>query len=76
MSVLRNIVFRSMSLVLLVTSIGVTALLLIIGYQAAIWIMDTGRTTGQISMVVLAGMPSLFALGSLPFWLTLQRMHR
>ncbi len=75
MSALRKFIFRSLSVSLLLTSAVVTLVLLIIGYQVAIWIMEQGYTTGQLSMVVLAGTPSLFALGSLPFWLTLRRMH-
>ena len=71
-----GLIFRFVSSTLLATSIGVTVILMIIGYQLALWILENGYSQGQVSMVVLAGMPSLCALLSLPFWLTLRRMNR
>jgi len=68
--------FRLLSSTLLITSIGVTLVLIIVGYQMALWILENGMTQGMTSMVVLAAMPSLCALLSLPFWLTLRRMTR
>ena len=38
-------------------------------------VMEGGHTSGQISMLVLGAFPSLFALLSLPFWLTLRRLQ-
>ena len=76
MSEKPGLIFRLLSSTLLLTSVLVTILLVIIGYQVAIWILESGMTDGQTSMVVLAVTPSLCALLSLPFWLTLQRMNR
>ena len=53
-----------------------TLVLLFVGYEVALMIIAGGYTSGQVSMVVLATTPSLFALLSAPFWLTLQRMRR
>ena len=71
-----GLIFRLLSSTLLLTSILVTVVLVVVGYQLALWILESGDTQGQTSMVVLAGMPSLCALLSLPFWLTLRRMNR
>ncbi|MBC7736874.1 MAG: hypothetical protein H7245_06555 [Candidatus Saccharibacteria bacterium] len=76
MSEKPGLIFRLLSSTLLLTSVLVTILLVIIGYQVAIWILESGMTVGQASMVVLAVTPSVCALLSLPFWLTLQRMNR
>ena len=72
----RGLIFRFLMTTLFATSIGVTVVLIIIGYQVALWILESGQTQGQMSMVTLAGLPSLCALLSLPFWLTLRRMNR
>ena len=71
-----GLIYRLVSSTLLITSIGVTLVLVIVGYELALWILDNGYTTGMTSMVVLAATPSLCALLSLPFWLTLRRMNR
>lgn len=71
-----GLIFRFLSSTLLVTSVLVTLVLVVIGYQLALWILESGETQGQTSMVVLAAMPSVCALLSLPFWLTLRRMNR
>ena len=76
MSEKPGLIFRLLSSTLLLTSVLVTILLIIIGYQVAIWILESGTTDGYAAMVVLAATPSLCALLSLPFWLTLQRMNR
>ncbi|MEI6099049.1 MAG: hypothetical protein WCS20_12285 [Alphaproteobacteria bacterium] len=76
MSEERGLIYRLLSSTLLVTSIGVTLVLSIIGYRLAIWILQHGHVTGHVSMAVLAAGPSILALLSLPFWLTLQRMNR
>jgi TRAP-type C4-dicarboxylate transport system permease small subunit len=73
---MKDLIKRFLSLILTATSIGVTLVLAVLGYEVALMIMGTGHTSGQISMVVLAALPSLFALLSLPFWLTLQRLRR
>ncbi|MBC7477504.1 MAG: hypothetical protein H7317_05330 [Pseudorhodobacter sp.] len=71
-----SLIFRLLTSTLLVTSVLVTLVLVVIGYQLALWILESGQTQGHTSMVVLAAMPSLCALLSLPFWLTLRRMNR
>ena len=76
MSKLRGFFYRLLTSTLLVTSIGVTVVLAIIGYQLSIWVLEYGHVTGHVSMAVLAAGPSLAALLSLPFWLTLQRMNQ
>ena len=72
---MSNLIRRFLVLILVATSIGVTLVLLIVGYQVALAVMEGGHTAGQTSMVVLAAFPSLFALLSLPFWLTLRRLQ-
>lgn len=67
---------RFLSLILTATSIGVTVVLLFVGYEVALMVLADGQTSGQVSMLVLAAFPSLFALLSVPFWLTLQRLRR
>ena len=74
MSEQRGLIHRFLSSTLLATAVGVTVLLLIIGYELALWILENGYTQGQTSMVVLAGMPSLCAALSWPFWMTFRRM--
>lgn len=70
-------VTRFLSLILLATSVGVMLVLIFLGYEVAIMLMEAGAISGQVSLVALAAFPSLFALGSLPFWLVLRRMtHR
>jgi hypothetical protein len=76
MSDIRGLIYRLLTSALFATSIGVTLVLVIIGYQLAIWVLENGHVTGHVSMAVLAAGPSLAALLSLPFWLTLQRMNR
>ena len=76
MADIRGLVVRFLWLILLLTSVGVTLVLMIVGYEVALVIMRGGHTSGQISMVLLAALPSLCALLSLPFWLTLQRLRR
>lgn len=76
MSERPSLIFRLLTSTLLATSIGVTAVLVIIGYQLGIWMLESGLTTGHYAMAVLAATPSVCALLSLPFWLTLQRMNR
>ena len=71
-----GLIFRMLSSTLRITSVLVTLVLVVIGYQLGLWILESGATHGQLSMVVLAGMPSACALLSLPFWLTLRRMNR
>jgi hypothetical protein len=75
MSRASDLIVRFFSLILLATSVAVTLVLLFVGYEVAIMIMAGGYTSGEMSMVVLAATPSLFALLSAPFWLTLQRMR-
>jgi hypothetical protein len=76
MSEKRGLIYRLLTSTLFATSIGVTLVLVVIGYQLAIWILEQGKVTGNVSMAVLAAGPSLAALLSLPFWLTLQRMSQ
>jgi hypothetical protein len=71
-----GLIQRFLSLILLATSGFVTLILVFVGYEVAIMIMAAGYTQGQISMVLLAVTPSVFALLSAPFWLTLQRLRR
>jgi len=71
-----GLVQRFLSLILLATSVFVTLVLAFVGYEVALLIMEGGYTQGQISMVLLATTPSVFALMSAPFWLTLQRLRR
>jgi hypothetical protein len=72
---LRGWVMRFMSLSLLATSVGVTLILIILGYELALWILENGHVQGLQAQITLAGMPSLCALVSLPFWLTLRRLN-
>ena len=74
MTGIKALIRRFLSLSLLAISIGVTAVLLAFGYQVALTVLARGEVAGQMSMVVLAAFPSLFALGSLPFWLALRRL--
>jgi hypothetical protein len=76
MSRASDLIVRFLSLILLATSVAVTLVLLFLGYEVALTIMERGYTSGMVSMVVLAATPSLFALLSAPFWLTLQRLRR
>lgn len=69
-----GLILRFVSSFLLLTSVGVTVVLAIAGYQLAIWMLEGGLTTGHMSIVVMAATPSVCALLSLPFWLTLRRM--
>ena len=62
MSEQRGLIFRLLSSTLQVTSVLVTLLLVIIGYQVAIWILESGTTDGYTAMVVLTATPSLCAL--------------
>ena len=72
---MSNLIRRFFIVILTATAFGVTVVLLIVGYQVALAVMAGGYTSGQTSMVVLAAFPSLFALLSLPFWLTLRRLR-
>jgi hypothetical protein len=76
MSEQPGLIVRFLSLILTATSVGVTLVLMFVGYEVAIMIMGGGYTKGQVSMLLLAAMPSLFALMSAPFWLTLRRLRR
>ena len=76
MSRASDLIVRFFSLILFATSIAVTLMLLFVGYEVALMVIAGGYTNGQVSMVVLAATPSVFALLSAPFWLTLQRMRR
>ncbi len=69
-----DFVTRFLSLILLATSVGIMLVLIFIGYEVAIMLMEAGAMTGQVALVALAAFPSLFALGSVPFWLLLRRM--
>ena len=71
-----GLIFRFLSSTLLVIAVAFTVILMIVGYQLALWILESGHAQGQTAKVVVAIMPSLCALMSLPFWLTLQRMNR
>ena len=71
-----GLIQRFLSRILRATSGFVTLILVFVGYEVAIMIMAAGYTQGQISMVLLAVTPSVFALLSAPFWLTLQRLRR
>ena len=71
-----GLIVRFLSLMLLVTSVFVTLVLMFVGYEVAIMIIAGGYTQGQMSKVVLAALPSLFALLATPFWLTLRRIRR
>lgn len=73
---MSGLIVRFLSLILTATSVGVTVVLLFVGYEVALMVLRAGYTSGQTSMLVLAGFPSLFALLSVPFWLTLQRLRR
>jgi hypothetical protein len=73
---MSGLIVRFFSLILAATSAGVTLVLVFVGYEVALMVMAGGHTSGQMSMVVLGVLPSLFALMSAPFWLTLQRMRR
>lgn len=70
-----GLIKRFFSLILLATSVFVTLVLVFVGYEVAIMVLEVGYTQGQISMVLLAVTPSVFALLSAPFWLTLQRLR-
>jgi hypothetical protein len=72
---MKEFINKLLSSFLLATSIGVTLVLLFVGYELALIILGAGVTGGQVSMLVLAGFPSLCALLSTPFWLTLWRMR-
>ncbi len=76
MSRASDLIVRFFSLILLATSVAVTLVLLFVGYEVALMILKAGYTSGQMSMIVVAATPSLFALLSAPFWLTLQRLRR
>ena len=76
MSEQPGLIHRLLASMLLATAVGVTGLLLIIGYEMALWILENGHTQGQTSMAVLAGMPSLCAALSWPFWMTFWRMKQ
>ena len=71
-----GLIFRFLSSTLLVIAAGFTVILMIVGYELALWILESGYVQGQTAKVVVAVTPSLCALLSLPFWLTLQRMNR
>lgn len=73
---MSDLITRLLSLILKVTSVGMTVVLIVVGYKVALRIMDSGYTSGQISTLTVAALPSLFALLSLPFWLTLRRLNR
>ena len=73
---MKALILQFLSLSLTATSVGVTLVLLFVGYEVALMVMGGGYTSGQTSMLVLATFPSLFALLSLPFWLTLRRLRR
>ena len=73
---MTGLIKRFLSLILTATSVGVTVVLLFVGYEVALMVLESGETSGQISMLVMAGFPSLFALLSVPFWLTLRRLRR
>ncbi len=73
---MKALIKRFLALSLMATSVGVTLVLLIMGYEVALMVMGRGYTSGQTSMLVLAAFPSLFALLSVPFWLTLRRLRR
>ena len=73
---MAELIKKLLSSFLLATSVGVTLVLLFVGYEVALMIMGGGYGSGQVSMVLLGTLPSLFALLSAPFWLTLQRMRR
>lgn len=72
---MSGLIVRFFSLILLATSVGVTLVLVVVGYEVALIVMSGGHTSGQVSMVMLGVLPSLFALLSAPFWLTLQRLR-
>lgn len=72
---MSDLINRFLSLILMVTSMAMTVALIFVGYEVALVVMESGFTSGQISTVVLAAFPSLFALLSLPFWLTLRRLN-
>lgn len=71
---MAQFVTRFLSMILLATSVGITFVLIFIGYEVAIMLLEAGSLTGQVALVALAAFPSLFALGSVPFWLVLRRM--
>ena len=73
---MSGLIIRFLSLILTATSVGVTLVLLFVGYEVGLMVMGAGYTSGQTSMLVLAAFPSLFAVLSLPFWLTLRRLRR
>lgn len=67
-------VTRFLSHILLATSAFVMLALIFIGYEVAILLAEAGAISGRVALLAIAGFPSLFALGSLPFWLVLRRM--
>ena len=73
---MRAFIKRFLALSLAATSVGVTLVLLFLGYEVALMVIASGHTSSQTSKLVLAAFPSLFALLSVPFWLTLQRLRR
>ena len=73
---MSGLIQRFLSLILTATSVGVTVVLLFVGYEVALMVLGGGYTSGQTSMLVLAAFPSLFAALSLPFWLTLRRLRQ
>jgi hypothetical protein len=73
---MKDMLKRFLTMILTVTSVGVTLVLLFLGYEVALTVLAGGQTSGQVSMVVLGAFPSLFALLSVPFWLALQRLRQ
>jgi hypothetical protein len=72
---MSNLIRRFLSIILAITSVCVTLVLMVVGYEVALWLLSGGNTSGQVSMMILAAFPSLFALLALPFWLTLRQLQ-
>ncbi len=72
---MSNLIRRFLSIILAITSVFVTLVLMVVGYEVALWLLSGGNTSSQVSMMILAAFPSLFALLALPFWLTLRRLQ-
>ncbi len=70
---MKRLIKKFLSLILAATAIGVTIVGMILGYEMALAVLKLGYASGQGAKLVLAGLPSLCALASLPFWLTLRQ---
>ena len=76
MSQQPGLILRFLSLILFLLAAAVTAVLAVLGYNAAIWLLENGNLQGHGELLILTATPSLAALLSAPFWLALRWMRR